>query len=194
MRLREVERGDGLMSRMLIGVISFVSRMRLPDAARVAFYHRDFTAPLGTWTQAAMRGPSSWAVGERELMAAMVARWNACAFCVGAHRAVAVKQLPQASVDPALADFRTAPIGEGLRATLTFLEKLTRRPEEVTPDDARSVLRAGVTAEALTDAIAVASLFGIITRYADALDFAMPTAEEFDRAADVLLKRGYGSG
>ena len=45
---------------------------------------------------------------------------------------------------------------------------------------------------ALTDAIAVASLFAIITRYADALQFAIPTDAEFDKAADMLLKRGYG--
>ena len=47
--------------------------------------------------------------------------------------------------------------------------------------------------EALTDAIAVGSLFSIITRYADALDFALPTDDEFDRAASMLLKRGYAS-
>jgi hypothetical protein len=86
MRLREVERGERLASRLLIGFISLASRMRLPDAARVAFYHRDFGSPLGAWTQAAMRGPSTWTIGERELMAAMVAKWNSCTFCLGAHR------------------------------------------------------------------------------------------------------------
>jgi hypothetical protein len=64
---------------------------------------------------------------------------------------------------------------------------------ELTAADARAVLRVGVTAEALMDAIAVGALFGIITRYADALDFAVPTANEFDRAASMLLKRGYAS-
>jgi alkylhydroperoxidase family enzyme len=193
MRLGEVERGDSLANRLLIRFISMVSRMRLPDAARVAFYHKDFGRPLGTWTQAAMRGPSTWTVAERELMAAMVAKWNSCTFCRGAHRAVAVKQLPAAVVDSTLAAYQTAPIPGGLQATLAFLEKMTLRPNHLTPEDARAVLRAGVTAEALTDAIAVASLFNIITRYADALDFAIPTANEFDRAGNILLKRGYGS-
>lgn len=193
MRLREIERGESLASRLLIGLISIVSRMRLPDAARVAFYHRDFGRPLGAWTQAAMRGPSAWAIGERELMAAMVAKWNSCAFCLGAHRAVAAKQLPTSAVDGALLEFRAAPISNGLKATLAFLDKMTLRPQDLTPEDARTVLRSGVTAEALTDAVAVATLFNIITRYADALDFALPTADEFDRAGDVLLKRGYGS-
>lgn len=124
-------------------------------------------------------------------MAAMVAKWNACAFCLGAHRAVAAKELPDPVVEDALAEFRTASISNGLKATLAFLEKMTLRPRDLTADDARTVLRAGVTTEALRDAVAVATLFNVITRYADALDFAIPTADEFDRAGDVLLKRGY---
>lgn len=191
MRLREVERGDSLANRALIRFISMAMRMRLPDAARVAFYHRDFGKPLGAWMQATMRGPSSWTIAERELTAASVAKWNSCAFCLGAHRAIAAKQLPVAVVDGALSDFRDAPVSSGLKATLGFLEKMTRRPTDLTAEDARSVLRSGVTQEALTDAIAVASLFNIITRYSDALGFAIPTSGEFDRAGDMLLKRGY---
>jgi uncharacterized peroxidase-related enzyme len=194
MRLREIERGDGVFNRLLIGFISLVSRMRLPDAARVAFYHKDFFAtPMGAWTQAAMRGPSTWSIGQRELMAALVAKWNSCAFCVGAHGAVAAKQIKRSAVDAALADFRTAPISESLKATLAFLEILTLRPMELTAKDARAVLLAGVSNEALMDAIAVGALFSIITRYADALAFAVPTANEFDRVASMLLKRGYAS-
>jgi uncharacterized peroxidase-related enzyme len=193
MRLPEVERGSSLGNRLLIGFISTVMRMRLPDAARVAFYHKDFGRPIGAWTHAAMRGPSSWTIGERELMAAMVAKWNSCEFCVGAHSAVAAKQLARPTIDQTLADYRAAPIANGLRATLGFLEKLTLHPADLSADDARTVLRAGVTSEALTDAIAVASAFNIVTRYADALDFAIPSPSEFDRAGDMLLKRGYRS-
>jgi uncharacterized peroxidase-related enzyme len=194
MRLREIDRGDGVFNRLLFGFISLVSRMRLPDAARVAFYHKDFFAtPMGAWTQAAMRGPSNWSVGERELMAALVAKWNSCAFCVGAHGAVAAKEIQRPRVDAALADFRAAPISERLKATLGFLEIMTLRPMELSAGDAKAVLHAGVSAEALTDAIAVGALFSIVTRYADALDFAVPTAYEFDRAANMLLKRGYAS-
>jgi hypothetical protein len=46
MRLPEIDRGDGVFNRLLIGFISLASGMRLPDAARVAFYHKDFLAPL----------------------------------------------------------------------------------------------------------------------------------------------------
>jgi uncharacterized peroxidase-related enzyme len=194
MRLSEIDRGDSLANRLLIGFISMASGMRLPDAARVAFYHKDFFGvPMGAWTQAAMRGPGAWSIGDRELMAAMVAKWNSCPFCVAAHGAVAATKIQRSRVDAALADFRTAPISAELRAMLAFLEILTRRPTELTAEHARAVLRTGVSPEALTDAVAIGALFNIVTRYAAALDFAMPTPDEFNRAAKMLLKRGYAA-
>jgi alkylhydroperoxidase family enzyme len=76
---------------------------------------------------------------------------------------------------------------------LAFLEIMTLRPMELTAENAKAVLRAGVSSEALMDAMAVGALFNIVTRYANALDFAIPTPEEFDRAAKMLLKRGYAA-
>jgi uncharacterized peroxidase-related enzyme len=194
MRLPEIERGDGVASRLLISFISMVSGMRLPDAARVAFYHKEFFGtPMGAWTQAAMRGPSSWSVAERELMACMVAKWNACAFCVGAHGAVAAKEMQRPAVDEVISDFHAAPISGRLKSALAFLEVMTLRPKDLTAEHAKAALGAGLSAEALIDAIAVGALFSIVTRYADALDFALPTPAEFERAANMLLKRGYAS-
>src|SRR5262249_44406391 len=158
--------------RFLFRFISSVARMRLPDAARVVWYHTGFFgAPMGAWTQAAMRGASPWSVGERELIAALVAQWNSCAFCIGAHVAGASEALSPPLVAAALGDFERATISDGLKATLRFLHVLVVRPDDVTAADAAAVLRAGVTREALLDAIAVASLFSITTRYADALGF-----------------------
>ena len=195
MRLPEIDRGDGFTNRLLIGFISIVSGMRLPDAARVAFYHKNFFGiPMGAWTQATMRGPIKWSVGERELMAAMVAKWNSCAFCVGAHGAIAAKTMERPLVDAVLADFRSAPISEALKGALAFLEIMTLRPMELSAEHAKAALCSEPSgAEALKDAIAVGTLFNIITRYAGALDFAKPSAKEFDRAASMLLKRGYAS-
>jgi alkylhydroperoxidase family enzyme len=192
MRLAEVERGDTVRSRLLIRFISLVSRIRLPDAARVAFYHRDFAGgPLASWTQRAMRGPSTWTVGEREIMAAMVGTWNSTEFCIGAHRATATGAMDGGVVDAAMRDYRSAPISEQLRSALTFLEKMTREPDQLTDEDARAVLATGVTRQQLLDAAAVATVFNVITRYADALDFTIPSNDEFDAAAKMLLKRGY---
>ena len=194
MRLSEIDRGDGFANCLLIGFISVVSAMRLPDAARGALYHKNFFGtPMGVWTQAAMRGPSVWSIGERELMAAMIAKWNSCPFCIGAHGAVAARALQRPVVDEVLADYHAAPISEALKAVLAFLEVMTLRPEELSAKHAKAVLHSGVAGGALQDAIAVGTVFNIITRYALAFDFALPSAREFDRAAGMLLKRGYAA-
>jgi uncharacterized peroxidase-related enzyme len=195
MRLREVERGDRLVWRLLIWCISLVSGMRLPDAARIVLYHRQFFGdPMSRWTHMAMRGASDWTVGERELMAAMTAKWNACEFCVGAHGAVAARVLGRPVVDAALRDVQLAELPARLPATLAFLEVLTRTPDTLTAEDARTVLRQGITPQALEDAIAVAALFNVIGRCADALDYEVPGDTDFDRAAKRLLAQGYAFG
>jgi alkylhydroperoxidase family enzyme len=89
------------------------------------------------------------------------------------------------------ADWRTAPIDEGLRATLGFIETMTLRPEELTSDDADKVIAAGVSEEALVDAIHVAALFNMIVRLADSLGWDVPPFESFLERADAMLAGGY---
>ena len=192
MRLPEVERGDTVAHRLLIAMISRFAGYRLPDAARVAFYDRAFAGPtLGAWTNRVMRGPSAWSVSERELMAAMVASWNTCPFCVGAHRAIAVKGMDPALADAVLTDYQNAPISGRLRVALRFLERMTNAPDDLSAGDARAALDGGVSPEELRDAAAVAAVFNIISRYANALDFEIPSPHDFDSAATMLLRRGY---
>ena len=50
---------------------------------------------------------------------------------------------------------------------------------------------AGVSDGAIADAIFVCILFNIIDRIADSLDFQIPEPNDFARAANFLLKRGY---
>jgi alkylhydroperoxidase family enzyme len=88
-------------------------------------------------------------------------------------------------------DWRTAPVDEPLRATLGFLEKLTLRPGELTRDEAADVLAAGVSRQALVDAIHVAALFDMIVRLADSLGWDVPSFDEFHARADRMLAGGY---
>ncbi len=62
-------------------------------------------------------------------------------------------------------DWRTAPVSPHIRTTLGFLEKLTLRPDELTPADADAVRAAGVSDAAMVDAIHVAALArdGLVT-------------------------------
>ena len=88
-------------------------------------------------------------------------------------------------------DWRTAPVDNRLRATLGFLEKLTLRPNELGPEDAEAVRAAGVSHEALVDAIHVAALFNMIVRLADSLGWDVPPFDEFSARADEMLASGY---
>ena len=82
-------------------------------------------------------------------------------------------------------------MSEALRATLGFLEKLTLEPEQVTRADADAVRAAGVSEEALVDAIHVCALFSMIVRMADSLGWDVPSFESFFDRADAMLAGGY---
>lgn len=90
-----------------------------------------------------------------------------------------------------LTDWHSAPISAQLRATLGLLEKVTLDPDSVTPNDIRPVLAAGVSRQAIEDALRICACFNIISRIADALDVEIPNAEGFTQTGMQLLTRGY---
>jgi len=138
-----------------------------------------------------MRGPSTWSVGDRELMAAYVSQANESAFCIGAHGATAAQAYQdRAKVQAVLADLESAPVEDGLRATLRMLGKLTREGK-VGAEDMRRVLSAGASPEQVEDALAVCAAFNTTDRLADAFGFEVLSPEGFEAGAKYLLKRGY---
>ena len=90
-----------------------------------------------------------------------------------------------------LADYRTAPIDEKLRAMLGFVEKVTILPSEVRSEDLTPVLAAGVTPAGVREALHVVAMFSMITRLADAFGFGIPDDAAFDAGAKSLVKFGY---
>ena len=192
MRLEILNSGYSLGTKVLFAVIRAVSRRPLPDAARLVYYRPDFYgAPMKELTHEAMRGPSAWSVADRELMAALISKTNACAFCSAAHTATAARARQDETVVAAvLADLDTAPIEEPLRATLRMVRKLTRE-NAVDSDDMRAVLAAGVSREQIEDALAVCFAFNTTNRLADAFEFTMLEADGFEAGAKYLLARGY---
>lgn len=80
MRLKAVERGT-IGDTLLYTLIRMVSGYRAPDVVRTLRYRASFFgAAHRAHTHAAMRGASSWSVGERELFAAFVSHLNKCHF------------------------------------------------------------------------------------------------------------------
>ena len=65
----------------MIGVISLVSRSRVPDVIRTLLYRPEiYGKAYNNWLHTIMRGPSKWAVGERELFATLTSSANQCPF------------------------------------------------------------------------------------------------------------------
>lgn len=78
-----------------------------------------------------------------------------------------------------------------MAATLVFLEKLTLRPDEIESADADAVRAAGVSDEALRDAVKVCALFSMIVRLADSLGWDVPDWEALKARAPAMLEGGY---
>jgi alkylhydroperoxidase family enzyme len=190
MRLTILDRGHRLRTKALFALVRLVSRRPVVDAVKLAMYRPEFYG-AGQLTHEAMRGPSAWSIGDRELMAAFVSKINETQFCIAAHSATSgLWYGDHAKVAATLADVETAPIDEPLRATLRMLGKLTRE-HSVDPDDMRAVLAEGVTPAQIEDALAVCLAFNITDRLADAFDFDLASPAAMKAGAQYLLKRGY---
>lgn len=191
MRLRILDSGHGFATKALFALIRTVSRQPVLDVIKLAKYRPDFYGgPMQAVTQEAMRGPSAWSVGDRELMAAFVAKTNQCEFCTKAHSTVAQRAYGDGRKVSALSDLNPAAIEEPLRATLLMLGKLMRE-HTLDADDIRAVLAAGASRQQIEDALAVCFSFSVITRLSDAFGFFVPGPDAFEAGAKYLLARGY---
>jgi len=192
MRLDVLDHGYGRGTKLLFAIIRLFSGHPVPDAAKLTFYRPDFYGALAKeFTHEAMRGPSAWSVGDRELMAAYVSAANESAFCIDAHTATARQAYRDGPLVAAvLADVESARVAEPLRATLRMLGTLTWEGT-VGAEDVREVLAAGVSPQQVEDALAVCAAFNTTNRLADAFGFEPLSPEGFEAGARYLLKRGY---
>jgi uncharacterized peroxidase-related enzyme len=192
MRLEILNRGYRPGTKVLFALIRVFSGHPVPDAAKLVFYRPGFYGDRAkTFTHEVMRGPSAWSVADRELMAAFVSKVNESAFCIGAHTATAGQAYQDgAKVQAVLTDPDSAPVDDGLRATLRMLGQLTREGN-VSAGDMRDVLAAGVSRQQVEDALAVCAAFNTTDRLADAFGFEVLSPEGFEAGAKYLLKRGY---
>jgi AhpD family alkylhydroperoxidase len=192
MRLAILDNGHDVRTKALFALIRASSRLPVPDAVKLNRYRPDFYGmPMRELTQEAMRGPSAWSVGDRELMGAFVSKTNNCEVCTKTHAAVAAMAYQdEAKVFAALSDLETAAIEEPLRATLRMLRKLTRE-HAVNADDMRAVLAAGVSRELIEDALAVCLTFNTVDRLSRTFGWVVAGPKAFQAGAKFLLARGY---
>jgi uncharacterized peroxidase-related enzyme len=193
MRLAILDSGHRVWMKVLFALIRTVTRLPVPDAIKLNRYRPDFYGrPMRTLTQEAMRGPSPWSVGDRELMGAVVSQANECEVCTKTHAGVAAMAYgDESKVSAVLSDLETAAIEEPLRATLRMLRLLTRE-HALNADDMRAVLAAGVSRAQIEDALAVCFTFNTVDRLSRTFGWFVSGPKAFQAGAKFLLARGYG--
>ncbi len=193
MRLQILNNGHSKVQKVFLTLIrkmmgGFVPGPILMQSYRASFFGKPFNDAV----EAALRGTKGWTKTEVELLAAFVSKNNQCQFCMTAHTAVASQGVEQTVVEAVLADWRTAPVNDQLRATLGFVEKLTKTPGKVMPEDLQPMYDAGVTRQAIEEAIRITFIFSTINRLADAFDFELAQDNQRGRMGFMLFNMGYG--
>jgi len=80
-RLEVLNRGHKLRHKMLFKMIRVVSGHPAPDVVKLLMYRGEFFGtPMNEVFQETMRGPSEWAIAEREMMASFISKTNECEF------------------------------------------------------------------------------------------------------------------
>lgn len=192
MRLDVLDHGHRPRARRFLGVMETFGRRQADDVVKTILYRPElFGRAFVPVLRDVLRGPSAWTVGERELMAAVVSRANACTFCAGIHSYVATLRLDAAIPVAALDDWRALDLSPEVRATLEVLVRLTESPEQVSATDIDHLRAAGVSDDAIVDALHVAFVFNLVNRLANAFGYAFESDDARKADAKVLHRLGY---
>ncbi len=194
MRLDVLDNGHRRGQRILLALAKLTSPDRVvPGPMAIMTYRRRFFGRhMAGCLQEAMREANHWSIPELELMAAFVSNVNGCEPCAVDHTAAASTGFGdwqrQQSV---LEDWRAAELDDRLKATLGFLEIVSLTPDKVGPDDIVSLRTAGVSDEAIAEALYVCFVFDTINRFAGAFDMPVPSEAQAKRTARFLGRFGY---
>ena len=194
MRLQILDNGHTKIQKLFITLIRKMMGGFVPGPILMQSYRPDFFGkPYNDAVEAALRGTKYWSKTEVETLAAFVSKNNECEFCMIAHTAVASQGVEPTVIEKVLEDWRTAPVSEPFRATLGFVQKLTKTPARVTAEDLEPMYAAGVTKQGIEEAIRITFVFCTINRLADAFDFELAAkGKQRGRMGFMLFNMGYG--
>jgi uncharacterized peroxidase-related enzyme len=157
-------------------------------------YRPETARPLSELTEVLLRGPSTLARGERELIAAYVSALNDCRYCSSSHSACAAAQLPggMALVEQVRADPASAPVSAKLKTLLTIASAVTQSGRAVTAEHVAGARAAGATDMEIHDTVLIAAAFCMFNRYVDGLaTIASEDPALYAAGAQRLVKQGY---
>ena len=163
----------------------------VPGPIATMSYNRNFFGKHdAVWLNHTMRKMKHWSVGEVELMAAYVSKNNACQYCLGDHIEVAKNEMEESLIRSIMDDLDHAPVDDKMKAILKFLQKLTTSPSQMSKYDIDPLRSAGISDEAIEEAIHVCGVFSVINRLADSFDFELSSNPK--KVGKFLFKNGYG--
>jgi uncharacterized peroxidase-related enzyme len=149
--------------------MSFLSHLNQnSDITDITWNNRRRFAPINTFSENIMRGPSELSIETRELIAAYVSALNDCSFCTGAHLAVAKQfKVPSKLLDELLEDIDYSSIDEKFHPLFYFAHKLTKSPSKITQSDIDSIKLAKWSEKTIEDLICIVSAFNFFNRLLD---------------------------
>jgi uncharacterized peroxidase-related enzyme len=154
--------------------------IKLPDLPGILgpmTFRPETARPLTELTEILLRGPSTLAPAERELIATYVSSENGCFFCQTSHGSVAAHHLGGGAklgenerlVLDVKTDFEHANISEKLKALLVIAGKVQRSGKDVQPSDIDRARQHGATDLEIHDTVLIAAMFCMANRYVDGL-------------------------
>jgi uncharacterized peroxidase-related enzyme len=150
-----------------------------------------FGTPFGRYADAVLRGPGRWSIGHRELFGTVVSAGNRCGYCTGVHGEIAANCLGAPVVDVLVHRADPSDVDPALVAMVEFLRRLSHHPADLTAADVATLRAAGVDDTAIREAAHAAALLEIANRVNTALGVEAMTPAGNERAATMLLRRGY---
>ncbi|MEM7126087.1 MAG: hypothetical protein AAF702_07155 [Chloroflexota bacterium] len=191
MRLSILTEGLSFVQRLQLSLMKRLIGHEIGPIAMQSYRPNFFGRAYNDCVAEALRKTEFWTKAEAELLGAFVSKQNQCSYCSGAHKAIAVRGMPDEVVDAALNDWQTAPLREQLKRTLGFLQKLTETPGEISAADVAPLRDARVNDQGIREAVYICFVFCTINRLADAFEFEQPTESSYRRMGFTLYNLGY---
>jgi alkylhydroperoxidase family enzyme len=164
----------------------------IDDVGKTSLYRPElFGRPWLALLRDVLRGPSDWSPAQRELLAAFVSRLNSCRYYIGIHSGTATIGLGTPITLEMLDGWRDAEFDSNIKAAFGLPEAVGH-DSDGPADAAVAIARAsGLSESAIIDALAVAFVFNLINRLADAFDYSWGDEEGRLAAARALYRLAY---
>lgn len=104
---------------------------------------------------------------QREMIAVLVSSLNKCEYCIQHHRAALLAYWKdEGKIQAFLENYRNAPLREQELEMLSYCEKLTTRPSDITEEDIARLKKFGFSDEQILEMNMITAYFNFVNRIA----------------------------